>query len=69
MRNRDGTEPSSAEAYSRQRQHNVNYLGDIEDGIDLETVELQESTPVLEVTDSRYTAMRLKLVYKLWPYV
>ena len=47
----------------------MNYLGDIEDGIDLETLELQENTPELEVTDSRYTAMRLKLVYKLWPYV
>jgi hypothetical protein len=48
---------------------NSNYLGEIEDGIDLETVQLTERTPELEVTDPRYTAMRLKLVYKLWPYV
>lgn len=52
-----------------QRQLNSNYLGEIEDGIDLETVQITERTPELEVTDHRYTAMRLKLVYKLWPYV
>lgn len=30
---------------------------------------MRESTPEFEVTDPRYTSMRLKLVYKLWPYV
>ena len=44
-------------------------MGEIDHTIDLETVNITESTPELEVTDTRYTAMRLKIVYKLWPYV
>lgn len=35
----------------------------------METLNITEDTPELEVTDARYTAMRLKLVFKLWPYV
>jgi hypothetical protein len=34
-----------------ERQLNSNYIGKIEDGIDLETVQLTERTPELEVTD------------------
>lgn len=35
----------------------------------METLNITSNTPELEVTDPRYTAMRLKLVFKLWPYV
>ena len=37
--------------------------------MDLETAKIDENTPEFEVTDTRYTAMRLKCVFKLWPYV
>lgn len=68
IRQEDAAGPSDS-SVPMQRQLNSNYLGAIEDGIDLETVQITERTPELEVTDPRYTAMRLKLVYKLWPYV
>lgn len=58
-----------AQANDEDRQFNSNYVGSIEEGIDLETVNINERIPELEVTDPRYTALRLKLVYKLWPYV
>lgn len=48
---------------------NSNYLGDLDEAIDLETLQININTPELEVTDSKYTAMRLKLVFKLWPYI
>ena len=32
-------------------------------------VKIDENTPEFEVTDTRYTAMRLKCVFELWPYV
>jgi hypothetical protein len=44
-------------------------LGDLDEAIDLETLQINKNTPELEVTDSKYTAMRLKLVFKLWPYI
>lgn len=52
-----------------ERQQNSTYLGELSDAIDLETLTLDEETPEFEVTDSKYTAMRLKCVFKLWPYV
>lgn len=58
-----------AQSNDENRQFNSNYIGSLEEGIDLETVNISERIPELEVTDPRYTAMRLKLVYKLWPYV
>ena len=48
---------------------NSTYLGDLNDAIDLETLKIDETTPEFEVSDTRYTAMRLKCVFKLWPYV
>ena len=44
-------------------------MGDLDEAIDLETLQINKNTPELEVTDSKYTAMRLKLVFKLWPYI
>ena len=58
-----------AQGNDSDRQYNSNYLGQLEDAIDLETVNINERIPELEVTDPKYTAMRIKLVYKLWPYV
>ena len=52
-----------------ERQLNSTYLGELDQTMDLETVKINESTPEFEVTDTRYTAMRLKCVFKLWPYV
>lgn len=48
---------------------NSNYLGELDDALDVENIQITADTPELEVTDSRYAAMRLKLVFKLWPYV
>lgn len=64
----------NAQAQARQRLveeriPNAYYLGELDEALDVETLEITEDTPELEVTDARYTAMRLKLVFKLWPYV
>lgn len=64
----------NAQAQARQRLveeriPNANYLGELDEALDVETLNITEDTPELEVTDARYTAMRLKLVFKLWPYV
>ena len=56
-------------SHDEDRQLNSNFVGSLEDAIDLETTNISDRVPELEVTDPRYTAMRLKLVYKLWPYV
>ena len=56
-------------SHDEDRQLNSNFVGSLEDAIDLETTNISDLVPELEVTDPRYTAMRLKLVYKLWPYV
>lgn len=52
-----------------ERIPNANYLGELDEALDVETLNITAATPELEVTDPRYTAMRLKLVFKLWPYV
>lgn len=52
-----------------ERQLNSTYLGELDQAIDLETAKLNETAPEFEVTESRYTAMRMKCVFKLWPYV
>ena len=41
----------------------------MEEAIDIETLLINQNTPELEVTDSKYAAMRLKLVFKLWPCI
>lgn len=53
----------------QERVQNANYLGELDAALDVETLNITANTPELEVTDARYTAMRLKLVFKLWPYV
>ena len=39
------------------------------EAVDLETLKFGENTGEFEVIDSKYAAMRLKLVYQLWPFV
>lgn len=52
------------------RQLNSCYLGDLNDAIDLEKFNFEDdNVPEFEVTDIRYTAMRLKCVFKLWPFI
>ncbi len=55
---------------SNQNQSNEKYgRNTFENAIDIETIEINESTPELEVTDERYLHMRLNLVFKLWPFI
>lgn len=63
--------PDSSRNSLPERQLNSCFLGDLNDAIDLETFnfENEDTTPEFEVTDIRYTAMRLKCVFKLWPFV
>ena len=52
-----------------ERKPNANYLGNFEEVMDLETCNINEQSPELEVTDVKYTSMRLKCVFKLWPFI
>lgn len=54
---------------SPERKPNANYLGKFEEVLDLETCNINEQSPELEVTDVKYTSMRLKCVFKLWPFI
>mmetsp|Transcript_1902 Transcript_1902/g.2676 ORF Transcript_1902/g.2676 Transcript_1902/m.2676 type:complete len:91 (+) Transcript_1902:4976-5248(+) len=48
---------------------NPTFLGNLEEALDIETMGINELTPELEVTDPKYAAMRMKLVFKLQPYI
>jgi len=48
---------------------NPNFLGCVDEALDLEMMKINEHTSELEVTDPKYTAMRMKLVFKLQPYI
>ena len=50
-----------------ERTPNPGYIGDFDEALDLESLPINGT--VFEVRESQYSAMRLKLVLKLWPQV